>query len=866
MSRIKHSIPSNSIPSKTEDNQRTKRDYWEPTSNRERPECEAELSLTLNASRPRCQHLIYPNCEINESGFSTRGRTSQKSSQRSKSQNVNRGDVDLESSSTIDSIFNVGSLSGMKLSEEVSDQSVSYSDSSLMTPDLPKDKSTSSTLGNTTLLEDVDKLTTKTNGTTTIPYGPVLKWEQKELLKLRSWLTCICMVDFDLSLGQTLKFAYPSGQLTDSEEKNVASLAFPDSHSTDVGCYNFCFRFRTSSRPSESDMRYPYLFGFVFFCQKPDSTINRGYFQKSLVLVSHLPFTKLFLRVVAIIGPLFFRYGNSILEASCRNISQWPCPTKGGQLTLPILGDSVKVNLEPDSTPPHSRPARAVKSLSSSQLIYPKEFVMSYRWIYQQNFTQMLALGFRAEVAIEALEKCSNDIDKAILASRTKMSPTAEMFSNEIDLTELWRSESSVQNVSGVFQDVNIYDVFQDVLGSLWFLWECAIAGKPIMVMSQSPEICTKAVLGIMSIISPVIYSGDFRPYFTIYDPDFKHFQDSHKNGNLGSVMLGVTNPFFLKVYKNWENILYLSDPNSENNEGETSSQKASISSWWEPIKVSRRALFGKPILKRSKWVGECEYKMDDRMVSRHSPCLKPDQKILRRLIRHTKSRKEGKDVTALAKEQISAINTTVLRRYFRDMTNCFLRPFHIWLEWDQDLVNRQNFNLYLNPVTLLHFSEEDFLDEIRKAPKDYFKDLPVKGTRSDVVKLYSRFLRSPHFQPWFYSKREEAQAKLNHVLDKWVTSVNFEDLIKGQTMSNRMKMYREIERRIKLNQDSRELKKSLMNHINLIKCATLARNLKGKTFQRTKISRCTKRMLPPDDRSLRRHGNRKYNKINFKH
>jgi len=831
---IKDSIPPNSIRSKTEEDQRTKRDYREPISNIGRTECDAELSRTLHASRPMCQQSIYSSWQMNESGSSTRERTSQKSYQRSQSQHVNSGDVDLESSSTIDSIFNVGSLSAMKSSEEISDQSVSYSDS-LMTPDLPKDKSTPNTLGNTTLPKDVDILTTDTNGTSTIPYGPVLKWEQKELLRLRSWLTCICMIDFDLSLGQTLKFAYPSGQLTDSEEQNVASLAFPDSHSSDLGCYNFCFRFRTSSRPSESDMRYPYLFGFVFFCQKPDSTINRGYFQKSIVLVSHLPFTKLFLRVVEIIGPLLFRYGNSILEASCRNISQWPCPTEGGQLTLPILGESVKVNLEPNITPPYSRPARAIKSLSSSQLIYPKEFVISYKQIYQQNFTQMLAMGFRAEVAMEALEKCSNDLDKAIVALRTKMSPTQEIFSNKIDLNELWHPESSVQNWTGVFQDVNIYDVFQNVLGSLWFLWECAITGKPIMAMCQSPEICTKAVLGIMSIISPIIYSGDFRPYFTIYDPDFKHFQDCHKNDNVGCVMLGVTNPFFLKVYKNWENILYLSDPDRENIDGETSSPKASISSWWEPIKVSRRALFGRPILKRSKWVGECEYRIDDRMVSLHSPCLKPDQKILRRLIRHTKSRKEGKDVTALAKEQISAINTTVLRRYFRDMTKCFLRPFNIWLEWDQNLINRQDFNLYLNPVTLLHFSEEEFLNEIRKAPKDYFQDLPVKGTRSDVVKLYSKFLRSPHFQPWFYNKREQAQTKLNQVLDKWVISVNFQDLIQGQTISNWMRMCREIKRRIKLNQDSKELKKILINHINLIKRGTQARKLKARLYRGVK-------------------------------
>jgi hypothetical protein len=162
-----------------------------------------------------------------------------------------------------------------------------------------------------------------------------LKWEPEELLRLRSWITCVCLVDFDLSMGQTMKFGYPSGSLTESEGQNVASLAFPDSHSTSLGSYNFCFRFRATPGPSDHGMRYPYLFGYVFFCQKPDSTIDRGYFQKSLVLVSHLPYTHLFLRVVEIMGPLFFQYGHSILEASCLNIKLVAMPNEGWKIHAP---------------------------------------------------------------------------------------------------------------------------------------------------------------------------------------------------------------------------------------------------------------------------------------------------------------------------------------------------------------------------------------------------------------------------------------------------------------------------------------------------------------------------------------------------
>jgi len=316
-------------------------------------------------------------------------------------------EVECESSSQKDYCSYSDSPSLMKFSDEGSERSVSLSDS-VTVLELSNSEDSTRSRPRSIASEEGDNtqlITTKTKRLNKSPLWLHFKWKQEELLRLRSWMTCICLVDFDLTLGQKMKFAYPSGQLTQLERNNIASLAFPDSHSSDVGRYSFCFRFRTSSRPSNADMRYPYLFGFAFFCQKPDSSIKRGYFQKSVVLVSHLPYTRLFLRVVEIISPLFFRYGQSIFEASCRNISQWPCPTIGGKVTLPILGEFVTANLQPQNAPPYSRPVRARKSLSIAQLSFPKEIRTVLKESYRQNFTHMLVMGFRPDVAMNALKK-----------------------------------------------------------------------------------------------------------------------------------------------------------------------------------------------------------------------------------------------------------------------------------------------------------------------------------------------------------------------------------------------------------------------------------------------------------------------------
>ena len=58
----------------------------------------------------------------------------------------------------------------------------------------------------------------------------------------------------------------------------------------------------------------------------------------------------------------------------------------------------------------------------------------------------------------------------------------------------------------------------------------------------------SQAVLGIVSLISPLNYAGDYRPYFTIYDPDYKHYQLEQDQKQIKNVLLGVTNPLFIKV------------------------------------------------------------------------------------------------------------------------------------------------------------------------------------------------------------------------------------------------------------------------------------------------------------------------------
>lgn len=58
-----------------------------------------------------------------------------------------------------------------------------------------------------------------------------------------------------------------------------------------------------------------YLHGFVYFRQVRDAAAKRGYFQKSLVILSWFPFVPLFSKLLKVLAPKYFELDVAALEA-----------------------------------------------------------------------------------------------------------------------------------------------------------------------------------------------------------------------------------------------------------------------------------------------------------------------------------------------------------------------------------------------------------------------------------------------------------------------------------------------------------------------------------------------------------------------
>uniref|UniRef100_A0A673GT64 Protein DENND6A-like n=1 Tax=Sinocyclocheilus rhinocerous TaxID=307959 RepID=A0A673GT64_9TELE len=166
----------------------------------------------------------------------------------------------------------------------------------------------------------------------------LLPWD-----RFSSWLHCICVVGFDLELGQAV------------EVQHTVILVLS------VRLSSFCFRFRQAAGRKSSlgcfldhfDRDAPvclkrdqgYYYGYVYFRQVRDKSLKRGYFQKSLVLISKLPYVTFFHSLLKLIAPEYFEKQEPCLEAACNDIDRWPTPCPGKILTLPIMGVVMKLRI-----------------------------------------------------------------------------------------------------------------------------------------------------------------------------------------------------------------------------------------------------------------------------------------------------------------------------------------------------------------------------------------------------------------------------------------------------------------------------------------------------------------------------------------
>ncbi|XP_073228779.1 protein DENND6A-like isoform X2 [Porites lutea] len=466
--------------------------------------------------------------------------------------------------------------------------------------------------------------------------GPILPWD-----RFRRWVTCFCVVTFDLELGQALELVYPAHiELTDREKTSICYLAFPDSNSGCMGDTQFHFRIRCSPRScrksrlvSQYENEVPlsyrsdpaHFYGFAYFRQVKDPSIQRGYFQK-----------------VQLIAPSYFENGELSLETVCHDIDQWPFPEAGHTLQLPLMGNVMQVRV----------PSRGDKPGAVSSP------------------------------------------DNPLVTHIVPQMPSPKVIP--------------------ALKDPDIFRSLQTVLPHIHLLWELALTNEPLVVMAPSPTICSETVQALTSLISPLHYCSDYRPFFTIHDTEFKEY--TTRTQAPPGVILGVTNPFFAKTLQHWPHMVRI---------GEMSNLVISSRKSPGVGQNSKRTLSSKPGI-----------------YTKYKQLLAKDKLIFRRLSKGNHPKRPPE------------VQNAILRRHMVELTQSFMIPLERYVASLMPL--QRSISPWKHPPSLKPFDADEFLRTLEHSGPQLTSKL-----KGNWIGLYRKFFKSANFEGWLRHREREIRQKL---------------------------------------------------------------------------------------------------------
>uniref|UniRef100_A0A8D8W6C4 Protein DENND6B n=1 Tax=Cacopsylla melanoneura TaxID=428564 RepID=A0A8D8W6C4_9HEMI len=509
--------------------------------------------------------------------------------------------------------------------------------------------------------------------------------------RFHNWFHCVCVVTFDIELGQTIEAIYPSEDgsgdmeiLTEEDKTNICYLAFPDSNSSCIGDTNFFIRIRRTTPMQLTDFqtwynaRSPvnlqassdYFYGFVHFRQVKDDTLPRGYFQKSIVLLSPMPFVSLFSDVCSIIAQEVFDKDFSVLTKACKEIDLWTQPRPLSKIketvTLPLLGTSLRVDI------PHET----------------RRFLTHY-----------------------ILNDPSRGIQSSLQCSKFEM---------------------------------DAFQKFSSLLSHVQLLWELVLTCEPIIVMTSSPVICSQMVYFLVSLINPLIYFAEYRPYFTIHDSDFKDY--TSKTNTVPPAILGVTNPFFTKTLQHWPHIINLDkDASGHSN-------------------------------KLKKYTSNKLMDSTPGFYTQYKPLLQKDKSFSKKL---TKGQRPPQ------------AQMTMFKQHIQDLTESFLHPLERYIQ-SKSMPLMKDINPFKSPRPN-PFDQEEFLADLSKPG-----GLLTSKTKGDWVNLYKRFFNSPNFQGWYDQKLKDIQQKLTELHLEKLSEEDFKVWVKDKKEVELIDMIMNIQNKLK--------------------------------------------------------------------
>ncbi|VDM18678.1 unnamed protein product [Hydatigera taeniaeformis] len=546
--------------------------------------------------------------------------------------------------------------------------------------------------------------------------------------RLSQWIYAICVVNFDVDLGQTLDCVYPQHvQLTDAERVSICYLAFPDSHSSCEGSTQYHFRFKCTS--------------ISRFLLKNFFSLYKDYCPSflSVVILSPLPFDGFFYEVVKTVSNAYFTHGKEGIEKSCGDIDSWPAPKANKQLALSLLGMTYFLRIPGTARATIPTSESPVNGDSSSNKEGEQGSVSS------SSFSS-LSLSPLAEAILDCVDQTISSKSFTGILGKHSSSRNPNLSIDRIPDKEL---PKRMQGIEVSLDSRRYLQAFAPVLAHLQRLWELVITAQPLLVMAPNPNQASQTVQALVSSIAPFAFSADYRPFFTIYDTEFKDVSRGCTSSPIK--ILGVTNPFFSKALYHWPNVIRLGKIKCKSTDKHLCCDCRSTTDIEK--KKGLRQHPSKTLLEDLR----------PGLYSRYKPFLKRDSGFYKRLKK------------ALTDGTPDECISHAIHLFFQELTMSFLIPLEHYLSSLMPL--HRDISPYHCVPEISRFNMNDFFRTLDTAGPRLTCD--VKG---DWIGLYKLFFSGPHFIHWLSHREGEIQKKLHSLHLDAILRANFELWTKNRT------------------------------------------------------------------------------------
>ena len=290
-------------------------------------------------------------------------------------------------------------------------------------------------------------------------------------------------------------------------------------------------------------------------------------------------------------------------------------------------------------------------------------------------------------------------------------------------------SGSPLSPSNSAFAQESIYLLIE----GLWHLWEGLLVGLPILVYCPArADLCSRVVLAMTSLISPIEFVGDIRPFLSIFDPDYNYFKGS--SGSLGPCIVGVTSPMAFQQLSSSFSIFLVLSSNIE--EG--------ISDGLVEVAKSER---GRMYLSESiTSVSSGTRTRVSSLAARFSLLSSGQTESGYRLVIPS-------DVDSVCNKFVSSsdgINRAIITRHFALLTRDFLMPFVEYVETDSSILSS---DLLCETQSGKLFVPGAFLSGLCVGVGRHLASVSSEKLRN----MYAAFIGTTSFKQWLGEQQQYA-------------------------------------------------------------------------------------------------------------